>query len=432
MDTAVLERLALALAIGLLIGIERGWAEREGPKGSRTAGIRTFTLIGLLGGIMAALVPMAGPWPLALVGLAFCVAFAAFAWREAVADNSFSVTSTVAGILTYALGAFAVLGDVTAAGAAGVAVAGLLAARTPLHDFVRRLSWQELRSAILLLAMTVILLPLLPREAIDPWGAIIPYEVWLLVILIATVSFIGYLAVRLLGETRGLATAAAAGALVSSTAVTLSNARLAKLHPNNGSRLAGAIALAWAVSLLRMTAVACALNYALLLPLGIPSAGAALALIGASAMFFARGGGSAEGKRFSLSNPFELKTVFVFGFILALVLAASKILIEQFGAGGLFAFAAISGLVDVDPIVLSSARLAGDSVTTAHAAFAILIAATANIVAKSLIAVSAGGLRFGIPLGLAGIAALALGLCVWLAAAHFLPGLMQPDPLCCG
>jgi len=424
MDTAILERLALALAIGLLIGIERGWAEREGPKGSRTAGIRTFTLIGLLGGIMAALVPTAGPWPLALVGLGFSGAFAAFAWREAVADDTFSVTSTVAGILTYALGAFAVLGDVTAAGAAGVAVAGLLAARTPLHDFVKRLSWQELRSAILLLAMTFILLPLLPREAIDPWGTVSPYEIWLLVILIATLSFVGYVAVRVMGETRGLTVVAAAGALVSSTAVTLNNARLAAKHDSHHKALAGSIVISWAVSLLRMTMVACTLNIALLFPLGLPVLGAVTVLIAAALSFLARDGDRQDGRSLKLANPFELKTVLVFGLLLALVLPLSKIISEEFGAGGLFAFAAVSGFVDVDPIVLSAARLAGDSVTVAHAAFAILIAATANIIAKSVIAISAGGLRFGSPLALAGVTALGVGLGVWLAASHLLPGLM--------
>lgn len=416
METDLFERLALALAIGLLIGIERGWKERTETAGSRTAGVRTFSLIGLLGGVMGALVPMAGPWPLALSGLGFALVFAAFNWREGEAEKNFPVTSAVAAILTYALGAFAVLGDVGAAGAAGVATAALLAVREQLHAFVRRLTWEELRSALLLLAMTFLLLPMLPREAIDPWGVLVPYELWLIVILIAALSFVGYIAVRVLGEKRGLATAAAAGALVSSTAVTLNNARLARAHPTESHALSGAICIAWAVSLVRMTAVACTVNYELLQPLGIPIAGAVLMLLLAAAFFYRRDGSRPDGEAMKLRNPFELSTVLIFGGLLALVLPASKAISEYFGAAGLFTFAAISGLVDVDPIMLSAAQLGGDTITLAHAALAIMIAATANIIGKSIIAVSVGGGRFGIPLAFAGVLALLVGVCVWWIA----------------
>src|SRR5262245_64504470 len=105
MDTAELfQRLALAMAIGLLVGLERGWRERDAKSGSRTAGIRTFTLIGLLGGIWGAMTPSLGPVPLAAAALGFAIAFTLFEWREAVAKDDFSITSTIAGFIVFALG----------------------------------------------------------------------------------------------------------------------------------------------------------------------------------------------------------------------------------------------------------------------------------------------------------------------------------------
>jgi uncharacterized membrane protein (DUF4010 family) len=416
MDMALFERLALALAIGLLIGVERGWQERDAVAGSRTAGIRTFSLIGLLGGICGALIDYAGPWPSAVIGFGFALVFGAFQWRENSADGKFSVTSFVAALLTFALGAYAIVGSVMAAVAVAVAAAALLAGRQTLHEFLKRLSWEELLSALLLLAMTFLLLPILPREPIDPWGMLVPYELWLIVILIATLSFVGYVAVRTMGERRGLALAAAAGALVSSTAVTLNNSRLAKTRPTMQPALSGAICIAWAVSVIRMTVVACVINRGLIVPLGVPVVTVAGVLIAASFFFYRRVNFEAGSDGLKLNNPFELSTVLLFGGALALVLPASKLITDYFGAGGLFAFAALSGLVDVDPIVLSAARLAGDSVAISDVALAILIAGAANIVGKSLVAISAGGTGFGARLAVVGVIAFVASFLVWIAA----------------
>src|SRR5689334_18652358 len=140
-NVELFQRLALALAIGLLVGIERGWEEREGPDGSRTAGIRTHALIGLLGGVWGALTPKLGALSLAAAGLAFAGAFTLFQYREVSAKGQFSVTSTVAGMLVFALGAYAILGEMKIAAAAGAATVGLLAARQNLHEFLRKLTW---------------------------------------------------------------------------------------------------------------------------------------------------------------------------------------------------------------------------------------------------------------------------------------------------
>ena len=177
----------------------------------------------------------------------------AFAWfksREAEHDDDFSVTGVIAALSVFALGGLAVAGDYRAASAGGAALAAVLASREVLHGLVRRLSWIELRSALMLAVMTAIGLPLLPDRAIDPWGGFNPWEVWFFTVLTAAISYLGYIAVKVLGSAKGLLVSGLAGALVSSTAVTVAFARTAKAG-GNPRPLSGAAALAAMVSVLQ-------------------------------------------------------------------------------------------------------------------------------------------------------------------------------------
>lgn len=159
----LLARLGLALAIGLLIGLERGWRERDAPDRSRTAGIRTNGIRGLLGGIFAALAQAFDAVSVLIAGfLGFAAVFAFYKAREAAHDEDFSVTGVVAGLVVFALGALAVAGDYQAAAGAGAALAAILASREALHGLLKRLTWIELRSAFTLSVMTAMILPLLP------------------------------------------------------------------------------------------------------------------------------------------------------------------------------------------------------------------------------------------------------------------------------
>src|SRR5690606_1198830 len=184
METAdileTLQRLTVALAIGFLVGIERGWKQRGEREGERVAGLRTFALCGLLGGVSGLSLDLAGPLFLAATTLAFAAAFIVFQVRN-TDDNS--ATSTIAGLLVYGLGVYSALGSLSVAAAAAVAVTLILAFKETLHGWLASLTWKEIRSALLILAATFIALPVLPDRPIDPWGAVNPRSLWLLTIL---------------------------------------------------------------------------------------------------------------------------------------------------------------------------------------------------------------------------------------------------------
>ena len=401
-------RLGLALAIGFMIGLERGWQEREQEEGHRTAGLRTFSLIGLLGGVFGAL-SLVGDFTLLAAGFVTLGAtLAFFMWREGQEHHDLSATSLVAALLTFILGAFAVLGDTAAAAGSGAAAVLLLANKQSLHGWLHRITWIELRSGLLLAAMTFIALPLLPNRAVDPWGALNPHELWLMTILIAGVSFAGYAAVKIVGPQRGTVLAAALGGLFASTAVTLSLARLAKANEAHVRMLSGGILAAGAVMLLRVLVVTGIINFELARLLAPVLLAAAIA-IGVVSFLLVRSDpadGTGNSKALVLRNPFDLAEVLRFGALLAAVMLAVVFARRYFGDTGLLGLAALSGLADVDAMTLSAARMQG---ATTLAANAILLTVAVNSLAKVVYAWFAGGARIGF-LSLAGtLAAMAAG-----------------------
>lgn len=421
MDTLeLLHRLSVALAIGLLIGIERGWQARAEPEGGRAAGLRTYALSGLLGGVWGALLRAAGAseWAQGAGLIALAVAFAIFSivlaffrYREIVHDRTYGATTVVAAMLSFALGALAVAGDMVVAAAAGVATAGLLASKAVLHSWLERLTWAELRSALVLLAMTFVVLPLLPDTAIDPWGAIRPREIWLMTVVVAAISFVGYVAIRVAGERAGIVLTGIAGGLASSTAVTVTMAKLAKDNPDQRDPLLAGAVLSSAMMMARVAVVAGLINAhlldRLLVPLGL--AGLALAGCGAWLLGPSRGQSSAATAGLALDNPFEIESVLKFGLLLTVVSALAKIAATFGGSAGAYTLAAISGIADVDALTVSMARSGVETLGVTVAANAILIVVLVNTVSKAVLGAVTGGREAGIRLGLAAIAAIAAG-----------------------
>ncbi len=417
MDPLIL-RLGLALAIGLLVGLERGWRERDAPEHSRTAGIRTYGISGLTGGTFGALAQVLGSVSILAAGfLGFGVVFAWFKSREATHDQDYSVTGVIAGLAVFSLGALAVVGDYLAAAAGGTFLAAVLASREVLHELLRRLTWIELRSALVLAVMTMIVLPILPDRTLDPWGGLNPREIWFFTVLTAAISFLGYVATRMLGAKRGFLIGALAGAIVSSTAVTLALGRAAKDEPGT-SQYAGAACFAAMVSVLRVAVVILIIEPGVLVYSGVPILAAAAGFAGAGAVLLIRAGNGVELAP-SARNPFEIGPLLLFAILFAIVSTASAGITGLIDGRGLLAVSAISGTFDVDVAVLSTLRLVRQAVPLETVGLAVLLALAMNAVGRLLVASVAGPVSYWVPLVLASITAAALG-CGALLMLHSL------------
>jgi len=402
-------RLAVSLAVGLLVGLERGWQLREEAEGERTAGLRTYALTGLLGGISAAVSAASSPLLLAAALMSFTAAFTLFAWVEATTERNFSVTGVVAAILTFLIGAYAVLGEPLVAVAAAVAMAILLALKAPLHAWLRQLGWTEVRAVLILLAMTFLLLPIRPNRPIDPWQAVNPAEIWLLAILIAGVSFAGYVATRTMGDQAGIALTAVAGGVTSSTATTLSLARLAREQPKAAHLLAGGILIAGTTMIVRVVLIVATLAPHLLPELWLAASAGAIALVAASGFLILRDRERKEPRAtLRLTNPFDIGNALMLAILIGVVMVLAKLASSTASAKGLLVLGVLSGIADVDAITLSMARLAGTTVPSPSAADVILIAVGVNTIAKAVMAAIVGGRRIGIAVGIPSLAAVVL------------------------
>ncbi len=412
-ENELFRRLSVALAIGLLIGLERGWQQRQEAAGERTAGFRTFALSGLLGGVGGLIVHAqkeTGLIALALMFAAHAAIIATYRYRENIAEDNYGATTVIASMLTFALGAYAVLGDIKVAGAAGAATAGLLALKEILHGWLERISWPELRSALVLLAMTFILLPFLPNEPVDPFGVIKPFEIWLLTVMIAAISFAGYIAIKVVGDTYGVALAGVAGGLASSTAVTVNMANLAKEHPEQSGHLAAGAILAGAVMFARVIAVIAVINLSLVQYVAWPLGAAFIAMLaGAGVLLWGWTDPEEEKSSLKLSNPFEIRSVLTFAVLLTAISALTKLATYYAGDAGAYVLAAVSGIADVDAITLSMARPGGGASSPLVATVAILIAVGVNTISKVVMAWGIGGSAIGWRLGAVSAAALLAG-----------------------
>lgn len=382
-------RIALAFGIGLLIGLERGWHTREARPGTRSAGVRTFALSGLLGGITGAMaqqdagLTVAGSILLGVAFSAFAAVFALFNRDENRAANKFSATTTVAALLTFMLGAYALSGDQRIAAASAVAVAGILVIREPLHAWVSKITLPELQSGLVLLAMTFIALPVLPDRAIGPFGGVNPRTVWLIAITLAAISFAGYVAIKLLGERRGTLVAAATGGVISSTAVTLASARRAAAGEGSPRLLAAGVTLAMAVSFIRVAAIVLVLKPAAV-PLITPALLAGAVVAAVFALFSVRSHPARNDTQPAVrfDNPFGFWSVLAMAASIGVLIIAGRLISEEFGSTGVIAGAAAMGLFDVDAMAVSMLKLSPAAIDERALTYAVLTGVACNTFTK--------------------------------------------------
>ncbi|MEI6798965.1 MAG: MgtC/SapB family protein [Pseudomonadota bacterium] len=381
----LLLRLGVALAIGILFGIERGWTLRAPETQDRASGIRSFALAGLIGGVSAVLGQTLGVAFSATAFLGFAAVFATFQWRESQTSRDWSATTALAGILAFLLGAMAATGDIQVAVSAAIVSVALLALREVLHIWLATLTQVEVRDGLILLAMAFLLLPLLSDQPIDPWGLLNLREIWILTTSIAGVSFLGYVAVRSLGPRWGILITAAAGGLASSTATTLSLARLARGAAPARLLVAGML-VAGSVMLARVVVIAGFLQPDLL-PYLLGPIGAGFATYLAIAAWLARTTTAPARPDLGIRSPLDLIGALRMALLLTVVILVSGLAHRSFGSAGLYIVAAISGLADVDAITISTARMTANPQNLAQV---ILLAVAVNSASKAVLASSIG------------------------------------------
>ena len=385
-DLQAVWNFATALLIGALLGIERERHKREHDE-QTIGGLRTFilfALIGALGGWLT--LALDSPWILAAALLAsLAPVLAGYVISARTQPDALGLTTELAAIAACLLGAMTTLGYRELAVGLGVAVAAVLAYKQPLHGLVQRLDREDVYAGLRLLIATFIVLPLLPDEPIDPWGALRPQSLWMLVLLISSLSLVGYVATRLLGANRGIPLTGITGGLVSSTAVTLAFSRQSRdpAYAGAAPALASGILLAWAVMFVRVIVEVLVVNRALLGPVMVPFAAMAAAAA-AAALFLRRRAPSHEPTAgVPLRNPFSLRAAAKFAAFFALVLLVVK-LVQTYAPGhGVYFVAALAGTTDVDAITLSMAQYARTG-SAQVAVQAITVAALTNTVIKTV------------------------------------------------
>jgi uncharacterized membrane protein (DUF4010 family) len=408
--------LAVALLLGALIGLERGWEARHQESGGRIAGIRTHALVGLLGGISAVLTEEITEWafPAMFLGL---IGISLVAYRARVkAVRDFSITGLVGMLLTFSFGAMAVGVSLILATASAVITALLLDNKQEIHDLLKRLESRELDAGLKLLLISVVMLPILPDQDLGPGGALNPYEIWWLVVLIASISFVGYFAIRVGGTEKGLLFTSIFAGMTSSTALTLHFARQSRRAPELSPILGSGVLLA-AGTMFPRVLVYCLVISPTLLPVLIWPVMVMTAMLYLPALILWRRDRqqvSFEQPKL-VNNPLDLKSALIFGVLLTVILFFGEFLQRWFGDIGIFVLAATSGIADVDAVTLSLTRMSLESITAQTAVIGIVIATSVNNLVKCVIATALGTRVMGLRIALPILASLAGGLfTAWL------------------
>lgn len=382
--------LATALAVGLLIGTERSWSGRESPGQELVAGIRTFGLAGLLGGLAAISVTHLGAlaWAATFCMLALLVIVGYVIDARRSGDHG--MTTEVALLLTFVLGSLAVAESRQLAAACAIVVALLLSLKARLHQALRQLSEVELGGALKMLFISVVLLPTLPNQGYGPWQALNPYTTWMMVVLITGIGFAAYVAIRVLGTRHGLLVTALLGGIVSSTAMTITLARLNA--PNLRAALAAGLLATSALMFPRVLLEVGLVNPALLPGLVLPLASAG-AIYAAGAIFYYLRAAAApdDAAEPLLRNPFELAPALRFAALLVLILLLVEGARRWLGDTGIYLVSLLAGLTDVDAITLSLASNARDGMSHEVAARGIVFAALSNSLVKAMLIALIGG-----------------------------------------
>jgi uncharacterized membrane protein (DUF4010 family) len=382
-DLGLALRLAAALGLGLLLGLER---ERKRDVEMLFGGVRTFALIALLGALSAFMEHELDQGWLLLASFIALSALVIVSYATTAARGELGITSEVSALLAFVVGALCGWEKVGVASAATVVCLLLLNLKEYLHGLARRIDVADVEAMLQFAVISVIILPLLPNANFGPppLDVINPYKIWLMVVLIAGLNFLGYVLVKILGGEHGLVLTGILGGLVSSTAVTLSFSQRSRSEPELSSAFVLAIVLAWTIMFVRVVVMVGLINRPLAASLAVVLGCMAVAGLVISFLLWRRGKERHTGVVETKANPFELNEAIKFGLLFGIVTIAAKAAQVYLGEKGLYLAGAVAGLTDVDAISLSMANLAAaDSQSIRVAAYTIVIAVISNTLVKT-------------------------------------------------
>ena len=371
-------RLGIALGLGLLVGLQRQRTD------ARLAGIRTFPLVTVLGALCALLAPSLGGWVVAVAfgGLALVIVGGNLASLRAQEDRP-GVTSEVALLVMFAVGAYLMVGSTAIAIAIGGAVAVLLHLKPQMHTLAAKIGDRDFTAIMQFALISLVILPVLPNRYFGPFAVLNPFKIWLMVVLIVGISLGGYIIYKFLGARAGAWAGGVLGGLISSTATTVRLARRSKQSPQAPGLAAFVIIVASAIVFVRLGiligATAPQFIRAAIVPLAVMFA--VLALLG---WWNLRERDETAAAMPEQENPTELKPAIVFGLLYAVVLLAIAAAKEYFGQSGLYAVAVLSGLTDMDAITLSVTQMVNTEQISAGTGWRLIVVASmANLAFKA-------------------------------------------------
>lgn len=375
-------RFAAALGLGLLLGIER---ERKRDTELFFGGVRTFALIALLGAVGAFMERELNQGWLIIAAFVALSALVIVSYATTAARGELGITTEISAMLAFIVGALCGWQHVGVASVATVVCLLLLTFKDFLHRLARRVELADIEATLTFAVISVIILPLLPNQNFGPppLDVINPYKIWLMVVLIAGLNFLGYVLVKVLGNEHGLALTGILGGLVSSTAVTLSFSQRSRREPEMSSAFVLAIVIAWTIMFLRVVIMVGIINRALAASLAVALGCMALAgLLVCLALWRRRA--HETGVVAAGANPFELGEAIKFGLLFGIVTIVAKAAEVYLGATGLYLAGAVAGATDVDAIALSMANRATTTPESIKiAAYTIVIAVISNTLVKA-------------------------------------------------
>jgi uncharacterized membrane protein (DUF4010 family) len=394
-ETALFLRFATALAIGLLVGLQREYALGE-RREKLFAGVRTFPMLALAGCTGGLLNELTGtPWPLIAI-LATFGGLIMLAYRANTALGRMGVTTETSAMVTLLIGVICYYELYALAAAIGVVTTVLLSLKVEMHRFVERLSRQDLFATLKFAVITIVVLPVLPNQNYGPppLDVFNPYRIWLMVVFISGISFLGYALIKILGPKQGIGLSGLLGGLVSSTAVTISFAQRSRDNAKLARPLAFAIAVSWTTMFLRVLVIVGALNFPLMQLLLAPLlVSAFLGLLYGGYLYLTQR--TEETGAVEFSNPFELSPALKFGLLYTLILVISRAAQVYLGDVGVYLSSVLAGLADLNAISLSLAELsqAGAELGMDVAARALVFASVSNTIVKGGIVLTIGSPR---------------------------------------